>query len=81
MFNFSNFSTKSKDYDDSKKLAVGKTKDETGRVAIKEFVGLNPKMYSFLIDYISEHKKEKCVNRNDEKLTHSECKDILLFGI
>ena len=50
MFDFSNYSTKSKDYDDSKKSAVGKTKDETGRVAIKEFVGLNPKMYSFLID-------------------------------
>ena len=33
-------------------------KDETGGVAIKEFVGLKPKMYSFLVDNNS-HKKVK----------------------
>ena len=32
-------------------------KDETAGVAIKEFVGLKPKMYSFLVDDNSEHKK------------------------
>ena len=31
-------------------------KDETGGVAIEEFVGLKPKMYSFLVDN-SHHKK------------------------
>ena len=50
MFHFSNYSAKSKYYDDSNKLAVGKMKDETADVAIKEFVGLKPKMYSFLVD-------------------------------
>ena len=39
MFDFSNYSTKPKYYDNSNKLVVGKMKDETGGVAIKEFVG------------------------------------------
>ena len=47
MFNFSNYSAKSKYYDDSNKLVAGKMKDETAGVAIKEFVGLKPKMYFF----------------------------------
>ena len=39
MFHFSNYSTKSKYYDNSNKLVVGKMKDETAGVEIKEFVG------------------------------------------
>ena len=39
MFDFSNYSTKPKYYDNSNKLVVDKMKDETGGVAIKEFVG------------------------------------------
>ena len=39
-------------------------KDETACNAIKDFVGLKPKMYSFLEYNSSEHKKEKGVNRN-----------------
>ena len=57
MFDFSNYSTKSKYYDDTNKLMVGKMKEETAGVAIKELVGLKPKMYSFFIDESSEHKK------------------------
>ena len=34
MFDFSNYSTKSKYYDNSNKLVPGKMKDETGEVAI-----------------------------------------------
>ena len=49
-FDFSNYSIKSKYYDNSNKLVIGTMKDETGGVAIKEFVGLKPKMYSFLAD-------------------------------
>ena len=56
MFGFSNYSTKSKYYDNSNKLNIGKMKDETGGDAIEEYVGLKPKMYSFLVDNI---KKEK----------------------
>ena len=50
IFDFSNYSTKSKHYSNSNKLVIGKMKDETGGVAIKELVGLKPKMYSFLVD-------------------------------
>ena len=33
-------------------------KDETGGIAIEEFVGLKPKMYLFLVDK-SKHNKGK----------------------
>ena len=62
MLDFSNYFTKSK-YDDSNKLVIGKMKDETGGVLVEEFVGLKPKMYSFLVDN-NEHKKAKGVNKN-----------------
>ena len=62
MFDFSSYSTKSKYFDNSNKLVIGKLKDETGGVAIKEFVGLKLKMCSFLVDDNSEDKKEKGLN-------------------
>ena len=58
MFDFSNYFTKSKYYDNSNKLIIGNMKDEIGGAAIEEFVGLKPKMYSFLIDN-NEHKNQK----------------------
>ena len=64
MFDFSNYSTKSKYHDDSNKLVIGKMNDETAGVTTKEFVGLKPKMYSYLVDGNCEHKKAKGVNRN-----------------
>ena len=42
-FDFSNYSTKSKYYDNSNKLVVGKMEDETASVAIEEFVVLTLK--------------------------------------
>ena len=39
MFDFSNYSAYWKYYDDSNKLVIGEMKDETGGVAIEEFVG------------------------------------------
>ena len=56
MFGFSNCSNKSKYYDNSNKLVVGKTKDEI-EIVIIDFVGLKSKMYSNLVDDNSEHKK------------------------
>ena len=41
----------------SNKLIVGKMKDETGFFAIKECVGLKPKMYSFMVNGSSKYKK------------------------
>ena len=55
MFDFSNHLTKSKYFDDSNKLVIGKMKDKTGGVANKEFFGMKPKTFSFLVDN-SEHK-------------------------
>ena len=64
ILDFTNYSTKSKYYDDSNKLVTGKMKDETGHVAIEEFVRLRPKMYSFFLENNKEHKKEKGMNKN-----------------
>ena len=78
MFYFSSYSTKSKYYDDSHKLFIGKMKNETCGVAIEEFVGWKPKIYSFLEDN-SEHKKAKGVNKNVvATISHNEYKDVTL---
>ena len=45
-------------------LVVGKVKDETCGIAIKEFVRLKLKMSSCLVDDNSKHKKAKGVNKN-----------------
>ena len=78
MFDFSNYSAKSKWYDSSNKLVIGKMTNETGGIAIEEFVELNPKMYSFLV-YNSDYKKANGVNKNVFATnTHKEYKYILL---
>ena len=78
MFDFSGYSTNSKYYDNSNKLVIGKMKDETTGIAIKESVTLKPKMYSFFVDN-SEHKKAKDVNRNVvATISHNEYKDVFL---
>ena len=64
MFNFTEYSPKSKYYEDSNTLVVGKMKGEMGSVAIEEFVGLKPKMYLLLVSISSEYKKVKGVNKN-----------------
>ena len=78
MFHFSNYSTKSKYYNNSNKSVIGKMKDETGSVAIEEFVRLEPKMYSFLVDN-SEHKKSEGVKRKVFAIiSQNDYKDVLL---
>ena len=48
-------------------------KDETAGVAIKEFVGLKPKMYSYLVADIRENKKTKGINKNVVvRISHNE---------
>ena len=79
MLSFSNYSTKSKYYDNTNKLLAGKMKNETVGVAIEEFVELKPKMYSYFVNDNSEHKKAKDVNRNViAAISHNEYKDVLL---
>ena len=80
LFDFSNYLTKSNFYDNSNKLVNRKLKDETGGVAIEEFIGLKPKIYSLLVDN-SEHKKAKGVNKNVvAAINHNEYKDVLLHN-
>ena len=55
-------------------------KDETVSAAIEYFVGLNPKIYSYLVDDNSEQKKTKGVNKNvAATISHNEYKDVLLI--
>ena len=54
-------------------------KDETAGVMIEEFVKLKPKMYQYLVDDNSEHKKAKGINKNVVATkSHNEYKDVLL---
>ena len=79
MSRFGDYSSKSKYYDNSNKLVYGKMEDETAAVAIEEFAGLKQKMYLYLINDDSEHKKANGVNRNvDTTVSHNEYKDVLL---
>ena len=76
MYDFSDYSTKSKYYDYSK---IGKMEDKTGSVAIEKFVELKSKMYEFLLYDNSEDEKAKGMNRNVvEKITHNEHKNVFL---
>ena len=52
--------------------------DETASVAIEEFFGLKPKMYSYLVDDNIKHKKVKGISKNvDATISHNEYKDVL----
>ena len=62
MFDFSNYSTKLKYYDNSNKLVIGKMKDETGGVTIEEFVRLKPEIF-FILSRQYELKNAKSVNK------------------
>ena len=54
-------------------------KVEIGGVATEEFVGLKPKMHSFLVDDNSKHKIVKGVNKNvAATISYNEYKDVLL---
>ena len=78
MFDFSTYSTKSKYYNNQKKLVTDKMKVETRSIAIEQFLGIKAKMYSFLVQN-SEQKIAKGVNKNVVAATgHNEFKDVLL---
>ena len=71
--------SKLKYYDNSNALVVGKMKDKTAGLPIKQIVRLKSKIYLFLVDDPSEHKNTKDVNKNAvAKISHSKYKDVLL---
>ena len=59
MFDFRNYSTKSKDYNNSNNLMIEKMKGETAGVAIKEFVGLKPKLHLFWVEIVNIKSKRR----------------------
>ena len=77
MFDFSNYSSKSKYHNDLNVLLVSKIKDITGGVATEEMFGWKQKMYSILVSHSSKYKKR--VNKYViAKIGHNEYKHILL---
>ena len=79
MFDFSNYSHKSKHYNDSNKLLVDKLKDQKRGVTIKEFARLKPKIYSFLVDNNNGPDKANDVNKiSVARISHSKYKVYLL---
>ena len=79
MFDFSNYSHKSKHYNDSNKLLVDKLKDQKRGVTIKEFARLKPKIYSFLVDNNNGPDKANDVNEiSVARISHSKYKVYLL---
>lgn len=62
------------------KKVLGKFKDETGGVPIKEFVGLRAKCYSFVTAENHTEQKAKGVNKKALKayLSHQDYREILL---
>ena len=63
MFNFSNYSSKSKYCDDSNALIASKMKGYMGDLLIEECAGLKQKMHSILARHPSEYEKSKGVNK------------------
>ena len=59
MFDFRNYLTKSKYFDDLNKLVVGKMKHETSSVAIERFVRLKSKYIPFLQMTKASIKKQR----------------------
>ena len=77
MFDFSNYSTKSKYYD-SNKLFIEKVNNKNEGVETETFVGLKSEMPSYLANDNSKDKKAKGVNRNVVvEISHNEYKDLL----
>ena len=68
--------------DNKNKKVIGKFKDETKGVPVKEFIGLRSKMYSMKLDNDIEKKTAKgivkCVIKNE--LKHETYKNILESG-
>ena len=64
LFDNSDYPSDSKFYFPENKKVIGKFKDETAGVPIKEFIGLKSKMYSISLDNEKFSKKAKGVKKN-----------------
>ena len=64
LFDNSDYPQNSEFYFSENKKVIGKFKDETAGVPIKEFIGLKSKMYSIFLDNEKNSKKAKGVKKN-----------------
>ena len=78
LFDFSDYPKDSQFFDHANKKVIGKMKDKLKGKISGEFVGLNSKMYSLVIEGSEEIKKAKDLNRNVvENTRHKEYVDVL----
>ena len=79
LFDNSDYPSDSKFYFSENKKVIGKFKDETAGVPIREFIGLKSKMYSISLDNEKNSKKAKGVKKNviRKGITHGDYIDVL----
>ena len=80
LFDNSDYPSDSKFYFSENKKVIGKFKDETAGVPIKEFIGLKSKMYSISLDNEKNSKKAKGVKKNviRKGISHGDYLDVLM---
>ena len=61
---FSDYPINHPNYDASNKKVIGKFKDELKGEIINEFIGLKPKMYSYIVDD-NEFEKQKVYQKDE----------------
>ena len=68
-------------FSNQNKKVIGKFKDETGGLPIKEWIGLRAKMYSMKLENDQEKKTGKGIKKNVLKkdIKHADYKDCLFF--
>ena len=79
LFDNSDYPPNSEFYFSANKKVIGKFKDETAGVPIREFIGLKSKMYSISLDTGLNSKKAKGVKKNVIKnnILHQNYRDSL----
>ena len=79
LFDNSDYPSDSKFYFAENKKVIGKFKDETAGVPIREFIGLKSKVYSISLDNEKNSKKAKGVKKNviRKDISHGDYLDVL----
>ena len=77
-FDNSDYSENSPFYDKTNKKIIGRFKDETAALVIKEFIGLRSKMYSYIKDNNQNSKTAKGIKKIVIKnnITHENYKNV-----
>jgi hypothetical protein len=81
-FDFSDYTKEHKCYDVTNKKVIGKFKDEANGKIITEFIGLRPKLYSYIVEGEDhDHKRAKGIKKNviENHITHENYRKAL-FG-